>query len=285
MKKNEVIIVNFGAFGDVINSTPIAKQYSLEGNKVIFVTRKNYSDVLMNNNYIDKICCFEEKINLNNVAMTHSSKNKIEHIFKGKKIIYSAPYMSPKYDGTPRSNLLSVIKDETSQVDEWLCDFIPHISLSGAEENEAAVFFKSIPDRKTILIEYEYYSNQSYLTFGMLSEAIENIKGELNLIFTGKEFPREIIKMQEKYENLNFYHYDGSFMSNAKLYNLCDVFIGVSSGLTCLTSSDYCKSANTIRIECCRGEHWSSKEWKHNWDKKTICYSYEQFLESFLEYV
>lgn len=277
MKKNEVVIVNFGAFGDIINSTPIAKHYSLEGNRVSFITRKKYSDVLKNNEYIDKIYCFKEKINMNNVIMTLSSKNKIEKSFEGKKIIYSAPYMSPKYDGSPRSNLLSIIKDETSQVDEWLCEFIPHIKPTLEEEYEAKVFFDSLPKKKTIMIEYEYFSQQSFFTLNMLSDAIKEIKGDFNLIFTGKNFPNEIIEMQIKYKNLNFYHYDGSFMSNARLHNLCDIFIGSSSGITCLTSSDYCMDANTIRIECCNGEHWSSKQWKHNREYKFIAYSRQMF--------
>lgn len=285
MKNDEVVIVNFGAFGDIINSTPIAKHYSLEGYKVYFVTRKKYSDVLKNNRFIDKIYCFEEKINTNNVSMTFSSKNKIQQIFKGKKIIYSAPYMSPKYDGSTRSNLLSIIKEETSSIQKWLCDFMPIIELTEEQKAEAISFFSCLPSRKTILVEYEYYSSQSYFNLDMLSKALEEIQEDLNLIFTGKKYPHEITEMQIKFNNHNFYHYTGSFMSNAEIYNLCDVFIGCSSGITCLTSSDYCMSAKAIRIECCRGEHWSSKEWKHNSDKKFICYSYEKFLESVLKHV
>jgi ADP-heptose:LPS heptosyltransferase len=253
MKTNEVVIVNFGAFGDIINSTPLAKHYSLEGNKIYFVTRKRYSDVLKENEFIDKIYCFQEKVNMNNVSMTINSKRKIEKLFSGKKIIYSAPYMSPKYDGTPRSNLLSIIKEECSQVQEWLCDFVPVIRLTEEQEYEARNFFSCIPKRKTILIEYEYFSAQSFLNFSHIEKSLDNIKEQVNIIFTGKNFPKEMAKLQQKFSGHNFYHYSGSFKSNAALYNMCDLFVGCSSGITCLTSSDYCLETETKRIECCRG--------------------------------
>ena len=283
MDKQEIVIVNLGAFGDIINSTPIVKHYSMSGFRVTYVTRSKYTSVLKNNEFIDKIYCFDRNNGLNNMKLTLISQKLINTSFaKAAKIIYSAPYMAEKYNGTPRSDLLSIIRDECSGIDKWLCDFVPIIRLSKDEEKEAQDFYSNLQKRKTILIEYEYYSHQSYLDHSHITKILENFKENINVIFTGKNPPKEIDIYLKKFKKHNIVHYSGSFVSNAKLYNLCDLFIGCCSGITCLTSSDYCIDVETKRIEFCRGDHWSSTQWKHNENKKKIIFP-DDDVADFLE--
>lgn len=283
----KIVIVNFGAFGDILNSTPIAKHYKLldQDNHVTWITRKKYSQVLENNSNIDEVVCLKED-NLpsyTNPHITMLTKQTIIKNYENCKVIFSAPYASDKYDGTPRSTLLDIIKNETSAIENWKCDFVPNISLSEEQKAEANLFFEKVDkNNKSILIEYESYSAQSPFNFDYIKHLCSELDGKnYNLIFTGLREPVFYQKLTKDY-NLNFYHYSGSFISNAELFNLSDAFIGVSSGITCLTSSDYC-DINKTRIEICNGAHWSTMAWKHNEDNKSICYNFIDFVRTVKE--
>ncbi len=278
----KILIVNYGAFGDIINCTPIAKHYkTLDKNNVVkWITRPKYASVLKNNPYIDDVLTIDDSpMPNNNVMITNYMRAILRASFQDYKIIYAAPYACSTYDGTPRSTLLKIIKDESSGIKEWVCDFIPVLKLSMDEEREADTFFASLNGDKKVLLEYENYSNQSPYDetyFNLICEHLNNKK--VDLIMTGKELPDYAIAAKNKY-NINIVHYSGSFNSNARLYNLCDLFISCCSGITCLTSSDYCDN-NKARIEICNGKHWSSAEWTHNSTNKHICYNYDMFTEA-----
>lgn len=281
---DKILIVGLGAFGDIINCTPIAKHYKLlnPNTKISWITRKKYNSVLFNNPNIDSLICINEDNlkNYNHAALTHIIKNSIEENFKDHKIIFSSPYMSNKYDGTDRSTLLDIIKDESSGIKEWECDFIPNIFLSDKEEQEAEHFFNNLKSKnKTILVEYENFSEQTPFNLEYINSLCKKVNGlGYNIIFSGLRKPDYYEQLQQEYD-ISFYHYSGTFLSNARLYNLVDIFVGCCSGLTCLTSSDYCDTSK-IRIEVCRGEHWSSISWKHNEQNKFICYNLESFNDS-----
>lgn len=280
----KIVIVNFGAFGDILNSTPIAKHYKLldQDNHITWITRKKYSQVLENNSNIDEVVYLKED-NLpsyTNPHITMLTKQTIIKNYENCKVIFSAPYAGDKYDGTARSTLLDIIKNETSGIENWKCDFVPNIYLTKEQEQEAEDFFKTLEsNNKSILIEYESFSAQTPFNFDYIKHLCNRIKGlGYNVIFSGLKKPSYYEELEKTYD-LNFYHYSGSFISNAKLYNLVDIFIGCCSGLTCLTSSDYC-DINKTRIEVCRGEHWSSLTWNHNEQNKTICFNFNSFLEA-----
>ena len=73
MQKNEVTIVCLGAFGDIINCTPIAKHYKKEGKFVRWITKDKYASVLSNNDYVDEILLLKNS-KLNNVSLTRKFK-------------------------------------------------------------------------------------------------------------------------------------------------------------------------------------------------------------------
>ena len=278
----KILIVNFGAFGDIINSTPIANHYKKTdpNNEIVWVTRKKYHSVLTNNPNIDSLLFINED-NLkkyDNVSMTYKTKAFIKRTYSDHRIIFPAPYMSETYDGTPKSTLLDIIKDESSKISDWKCDFIPNVFLSAEEQAEANNFFKQVDtNNKSILLEYESFSNQTPFDFNYITNLCKIIEGcGYNVIFSGLKKPNYYDKLKNSFD-IQFYHYSGSFISNAQLYNLVDIFIGCCSGLTCLTSSDFCDIDKT-RIEVCRGEHWSSIAWTHNENNKTICYNLESFV-------
>lgn len=285
-----ILIINFGGIGDIINSTPIALHYKRldKTNQVHFLTKEKYREILLPNKNIDEIIKTNDTLEeLDHVS--HSIEVK-RHLIKYvdldyyDKICFSAPYMSPLYDRTSRSRLIKIIKHECSGINNWLCDFIPNISLSHKEIHEADSFYKKLNGDLKVMVEFDYLSNQSNFSYSHLEKICTAFEGfSVNIILTSKKTPVFINQLKKSFD-LEVTHYSGSFLSNARLYNLIDIFIGCSSGITCLTSSDYC-DAEKPRIEVVRGPHWSTEDWTHNSINKKICYNFESFDNALTEFL
>jgi ADP-heptose:LPS heptosyltransferase len=284
----KILLVNFGAFGDILNSTPIAKHYKLVDPSchITWMTREKYKSVIKNNPYIDNILTpkeshlgLEKAGGAANVHMTFLLRDEILKL-NYDKIFFVAPYtwtLTNKEFDVNKHTLLDVIKTKVSDINDFACDFIPVINLSEEEKKEAKSFFDSLNGNKKILIEYENFSNQSPFNEKYIDKLCEFANNKnYDLIFSGKQEPEFVKSLKQKY-NVNFHMYNGSFMSNAELYNLCDMFIGCCSGITCLTHSDYCDT-NKNRLEVTRGKHWSSYQWVHMINKN-ICHSLEQYSQ------
>jgi hypothetical protein len=284
-----ILLVNFGAFGDILNSTPIAKHFKLENpaNHITWMTRQKYITSIKNNPHIDRILTpKEEHLGLDNQAedknvyMTSILKKEIANL-NYDKIFFLAPYVwtSAKKDiNLLDYSLLYIIKNKLTDIQNFLCEFIPVVVLSEEEKNEAKTFFSRLTGDKKFLIEYESFSNQTPFGKNHVIKLCEAFNGKnYDFIFSGKHPPDYIESLKKDY-NINFHFYEGSFMSNAELFNLCDYFVGCCSGLTCLTHSDYCDSMKP-RIEVVYGYHWSSADWKHASNKAIVC-SVPQFAEA-----
>ena len=284
MSSKKILIVNFGGIGDILNTTAIATHYkSFEENfHVSFLTKSKYRFALENNSQIDSVLTLNpeldayEPLSLSNEFKTNIQRSSIK-TEDFLKIIFAAPYMSPFYDLTSRSTLLKIIMEESSQISDWNVSFMPHVELSEEQIQEARLFKQKIPNNFNVLIEYEFFSNQSFINEFSILKILKTLKqNSLNLIFSGLKKP-EYYNNFSSIPNFNVFHYDKSFMSNAELYNNIDFFIGCSSGITCLTSSDYC-DPNIPRIELVRGEHWSTKDFTHH-KNKNIVYNLEGIKE------
>lgn len=285
----KILLVNFGAFGDILNSTPIAKHYKLFFPEchITWMTRKKYASSVQNNPFINEILTpKEEHLQIENAASynVHMTFLLMEEIKKLKnkydKIFFVAPYtwtLTNNEFNVDKHSLLNIIKTKLTDIKEFVCEFIPVVSLTDEEKQEAKNFYNFLKGNKKILVEYENYSNQSPFNKEYVEKLCEQIQEKnYDLIFSGKQEPEYVKELREKYK-VNFYNYSGSFMSNAELYNLCDIFIGCSSGLSCLTHSDYC-DITKHRIEVVKDNHWSTADWKHMKNKK-ICFDYQSYEE------
>ncbi|MBS1537195.1 MAG: glycosyltransferase, partial [Bacteroidetes bacterium] len=95
-------------------------------------------------------------------------------------------------------------------------------------------------------------------------------------IFTAKNKPPFFDEFHQKYPKSVWCA--EPFRLNAEFFNLSDAFIGVSSGISCVTFSDYCRT-DIPRIEVSRGEHWSASGYAHL-SELYICYNRKRFQES-----
>ena len=277
MSSKKILIINFGGMGDIINTTPIATHYKKASKDchVSFLTKSKYKHIICNNSQIDSILTLSLELDdYPPHPLSSRFKNQIGssslNVKDFDQIIFPAPYMWSCYDGTPKDRLLNIIKNGSSGIKEWNCDFIPHVELSLEEKNEANSFLSKLPEQPSIMIEYEFLSQQSFMDAKCIFAILSYYKDTgFNIIFSGKNKPEYLDRINAEF-GLNSFHYDGSFMSNAELYNNIDLFISCSSGITCLTSSDYC-NFEIPRIELVKGEHWSTKDFVHH-KNKTIIY-------------
>lgn len=276
-----ILIVNMGNNGDVLNSTPIASHFKKfkRANSVDFLTKIKYKHLLESNPNIDSVIDtgsdLEDSMPKYHSELVRSKLDSYIDTSKYKKIFFSAPYMSEDYnEGFSENSLLKLTKNV---IKKWRCDFVPYIKLKPSEELEADIFSSKLKGSFKILVEYEFDSNQSPFNYQYMNHVCNHFEGKnVDIIFTSKNEPDFIKVLEDYYDGINFYHYYNSFMSNARLYNLIDLFIGCSSGITCLTSSNYC-DLDKKRIEVCNGPHWSTKLWRHNAKHKHICYDLKSF--------
>jgi ADP-heptose:LPS heptosyltransferase len=281
MSSKKILIVNFGGIGDILNTTAIACHHKTKDNsiEIDFLTKNKYEFLLKNNIYIDKVILSGAEFDsFGSEVVTRHFKEQMA-FDQYSDVLFAAPYMSPLYDRTPRSTLLNIIYEETSGIKEWSCDFMPYVFLSKEEVQEADNFLQKTLGKYKIMIEYEYFSNQSIMDIECILSLCDKFNGkEYDIIFSGKNKPEYLDLIIEKY-NSNIYHYDGSFLSNAHLYNNMNMFVGCSSGITCLTASNYCDH-NIDRLELVRGSHWSTQFWRHLLNRKTF-YKKQSFTNFF----
>ena len=282
MSIKKILIVTLGGMGDILNTTPIARHYKA-GDDLIhvdFLTKNKYGFLLNNNPDVDRVISTSPEFNSwNNEVATKYFKDQLS-FDEYSEVIFAAPYMSPLYDKTERSTLLDMIKDESSGITDWACDFKPYVFPNEEEINQADSFISETNGDFKILIEYEYFSQQSFMNIDSIIQLCKQFNNKkYDLIFSGKNKPDYLDTLKCKYDS-NIYYYGLSFLSNAKLYNSIDLFIGCSSGLTCLTASDFCDHS-IERLELVRGLHWSTEPWSHLKNRKTF-YSNKHFF-SFLK--
>lgn len=276
--KNKIMLICFGGLGDIINSTPIAKQYKEMGFIVHFLLREKHFYLLDGHKYIDHVYTIgKEYDQYGHVYLSRWFRENIRVEGRYSKILYTAPYMSKLYDGTPRSTLLDIIKNETSEIKEWTVDFIPEIFPSEKDRSVAMEFLSKMPKNKKLLLEYESFSGQSGLDFIKI-ERILKLAKEKSIDVIASGMYQNIFDNLDRKNNTNLFLFNGPFKSNIELYNNCHYFVGCCSGITCITSTLQC--VNTVeRYEYCFGPHWSSKSWTHNKLNKKIFYKFDELIE------
>ncbi|MFN8362071.1 MAG: glycosyltransferase [Candidatus Kapaibacterium sp.] len=263
-------IAIFHGIGDILNCTPIAKQLKINEPDchITWFTAAKYRFILENNPYIDEIRTLD-----GDVLALDADIPRLKAERAWTRFFTPAPYMN--YDALPGGSLLDLIKTAANL--EWSIEFIPSFSLSEAEKKTARAYWKALPPGKKILVETEFYSEQSHWKDDYAFEMAEILR-EINpvYVFTAKNKPPFFDEFHEKYPRSIWCA--EPFRLNAEFFNLADAFIGVSSGISCVTFSDYCRR-DVPRIEVSRGEHWSAAGYAHL-SELYICYHRTRFKEA-----
>jgi ADP-heptose:LPS heptosyltransferase/glycosyltransferase involved in cell wall biosynthesis/2-polyprenyl-3-methyl-5-hydroxy-6-metoxy-1,4-benzoquinol methylase len=263
-------IAVFHNIGDILLCTPIARQ--LKANEpdceVVWFTAEKYKFILENNPFIDRVVPFEgEPLTLDTCIPQLKSKNSWTQFFT------PAAYMNR--DKTPGGSLPQLVKGSVDFA--WTVPFVPVMRLSETEKANADAYWNSLPAGKKILIETEFDSQQSPLTQDYLVKLLE-VLSPVNpvFIFTAKNKPLGYDQLKSRYSKIIWCQ--EPFRLNAEFYNRCDAFVGVSSGISCLSNSDICRN-DVPHLEISRGYHWSNASYFSRKKELYTAYSWQRFVD------
>jgi len=201
-----------------------------------------------------------------------NSMEELRKMDNWTRFLTPAPYMN--YQTVPGGNLIELIKAASNL--EFSFPFLPILELTDVEKQKAKTFLGSLPTGKKILIETEFSSDQTHWKDFYASDIL-NILGADNpvLIFSAKNKPVFYDDLKLRYDNVFWFNQE--LKLNAEIYNNCDAYIGVSSGISSICSSSYCRM-DLPHLEISRGFHWSSAIYPEK-EELYLAYSYSRFID------
>jgi ADP-heptose:LPS heptosyltransferase/glycosyltransferase involved in cell wall biosynthesis/2-polyprenyl-3-methyl-5-hydroxy-6-metoxy-1,4-benzoquinol methylase len=263
-------IAVFHNVGDILLCTPIARQLKADepNCEITWFTAEKYQFVLENNPYIDRVVSFEgDPVALDACIPQLKSQQAWTRFF--------TPAAHMNYDKIPGQSIPELVRNSADF--NWTVPFVPVVRLSETEKAQAATYWNALPSGKKILIETEFGSQQTPLNQQFLDRLFEVLSPIRPVfIFTAKNKPVWIETYQAKYSNVVWCQ--EPFRLNAEFYNRCDAFIGVSSGISCLSNSDCCRQ-DVPHLEISRGYHWSNASYPSRKKELYVSYSLSRFEE------
>ena len=314
--QNQYGIAIFHNIGDILLCTPIPRQLKADDPAchITWYTSQRYAFVLENNPYIDEVIALPD-VPLNNcqiinVLQPHATienagvlalNAEIPRLRKTRswtRFFTPAPYLnfhefanlyrisgiddklSDVQIASKNGSLLDIIK---AYVDfNWTVSDLPVMRLTDAEVAKARDYISKLPSGIKILIETEFKSSQSFFDTDCLLKLITStLHLKPVMIVTSKNRPFYFDNLAKQFERM--YWFSGEFRLNAELYNACSGFIGVSSGVSTLTYSDWCRN-DLPKLEASLGEHWSAFQRVSHY-KLMPCYSKAIFIDKIGDFV
>jgi len=247
MVPKNILMVLLNANGDCLYGTVIAKQIKevdYPGCHLTWVINANCKQSIVNNPFIDKIWEVKTKKTFNDIkewiaikkiAEQKKSEGEFDLIFylqiHGENVL--------KYDGGIRSSIYKNYPHPIVILQQ------PIVFLRPEEINNVTTFsnkFNLAKFKKIVLVECGPTSFTSNLHPDKLIGILELIiKKNKDIVF--------ILSSNKKIEHPNAQIIDGSelsFRENAELIKYCDFFIGCSSGITWLTTTQWAKNIPKI---------------------------------------
>ncbi len=268
--RREYAIYVLQALGDLVVSSQIARQLKADdpGCYVVwFVLRKN-SFILKGNPFIDEI-----------VELEGNNRDLDQRIEEFKTLRPWTNFLVPQphlaYDKLPGGDLTELTKAAVGL--NWTVPYVPVIRLTDAEIANARNYVASLPSGLKIMVETEFQSEQTPWNAAYAQVMIEQLR-HLNpvFVFTAKNEPSYLPELRAIYDRIDWCQLP--FRENAELYNLMDAFVGVSSGISCLTYSDWCRP-DLPHVEVVNNTHWSTYHFD-NHKRRRLCFEEQSFVNS-----
>lgn len=241
------LILQLGNFGDCLYATTLAKQIKKNNNKnyITWAIWDKYKSILENNKYIDNIWIIPNDINFmrNNWEKYLKTSNFKDIDSNYDEIIHShiPPKNWIKFHLTIRHTILNSLNIPIT------IDVSPVLKLSKNEIQNVKTFLENnnvINYNFKVIFECMPKSKQSYVDQNFaLKIAQELTKSYKNICF--------IITSPIAFQSQNQQIIDASvltFRENAELINYCNLLIGCSSGITWLSTSEWCKRIPMIQL-------------------------------------
>jgi ADP-heptose:LPS heptosyltransferase/SAM-dependent methyltransferase len=241
-------IAIFHAAGDILNCTPIARQLRLDhpDAKITWITSERFAFLLDQNPHIDELIALP-----GDPKALPDRMEEFRQMRPWTRFFDPAPYRN--YKLAPGGSLLEIIRASADL--RWSAPPRSVMRLRPEEVEEARAYWATLPDGPKILLETDFLSDQSPWVDDCAFEVLD-VLADLDpvLVFSARRCPPFLEALKARHAKT--FWCELGFRPNAELYNLCDAFIGVSSGLSCLSLTDWCRR-DVPSLELTRGDHWS----------------------------
>jgi hypothetical protein len=252
MTKRKIGIFVDGANGDIGLSTSVLKYKDMvwPDTDVVWFCNPSYLDMLKYNDRISEIRSWsQENFSLlsNGTGYLLEDQKSISNDFQDLDIGYfSAPWAvlpSTTFEGVHYADIPKIIFGVERSL-EWH----PYLKFSDEEREMTSTFCAALPHRKTIMLETQLRSAGD---FRLGSEVLLSIMficrrkfGKCNFIFASKVDHSALFDDPGVVSCSDF-----TVRQSALIFNHCDLFIGVSSGIGIAAS---CWGNNPVpRVEVC----------------------------------
>jgi len=241
----KILIGHLGSFGDCLYATAIARQIKSDypACHLTWAIGAKYQSVIFNNPFIDKIWVIE-----NNdyyfegweLFEKECDRLKNEGVFDLVFFTQIYPHNLCLFNGTIRGSILNAYPKKISNV-------TPVMELTSEEIRNVDSFISknNLKDKQIIVFEFAPNSRQSFVSTQFAIEAsiliLQKVAANFVVVLSSH------LKIETNIINI----IDGSslsFRENAELLNRAKLFIGCSSGLTWLSTSNWVKTIPTIQL-------------------------------------
>lgn len=247
----KIAFVQLGSFGDCVNSTlmlkPIKDHYG--DCKIEVHTTDLYASAFVDNQYVDyiyqhhadsKTKCF----NLYNTVPGMVSEMRYDKVFVPAPILHPNKRNSllhPEFGQNIITTFMRVLEDNQITYD-WPVQTI--LNVSGSEVmNVNRWLAKNMIRWKehNVLMEVNGESGQTFWDHKWTNEVVKHImRSDANVFISRRELTNDVKELVLRYKHKVFWVGDLTIRECTVLYNLCDVFISVSSGLSNACCTNHC---------------------------------------------
>jgi hypothetical protein len=244
----KVAIVQTGSWGDNINSTlmlaPIKAKYP--DARIELHTSTYYASAFVNNPYIDKLLQYPSTDKLSSIKLCQ----RIAPALKGYDIILNPhPMYNPdKWSSALHpewgSNLIYAwVRALENQGIEYTLPLQTVLKLTPEEVRHVDEFVATVDgfaDRRKNLMEIEGESGQTFWDTGWTKYVVEKLCSRGEIVFISHRIGVPILahKFPRSCFNVNIL----SIRECAELFNRCDKFFSVSSGLSNACNTNWCRT-------------------------------------------
>lgn len=253
-------IAIFHGLGDCVNATtmlrPIKQAYPKAA--IHWITAEAYAGVVRNNPLVDKVITVPGNVWAADAKYPEFAK-------KYKCLVQPAPYRHPP---APDNTLLGSFKDRIKRFTKKPAQvFEPLLYVTREEKLRVNEWLADKKITKYVMLESLFTSSQSFWNpeYTKLALKVLNNKGYTVLLTH-----RNDAKLGEYNKLCRTYCLDFSYRVMPHFYNKSSGFIGVSSGITCVTHTHQCYK-DIPHLEFVGGEHWCTRHYKKQ--KKLISFN------------
>lgn len=244
----KIAIIQTGSWGDNINSTlmlePIKRRYPVS--RIEVHTSSYYASAFFNNPHIDKLIQHRSSNKSASIQLSQNLDKKLE----GYDIIFN-PH--PMYNPEKRSSLRhpewgsNLIYAWVRALEEKDIDYrVPLKTIMSLTQEEVArvdkfvATVKGFDSRRKNLMEIHGESGQTFWDSSWTNAVVGKLCARGEIVFISHRVG--VAALAEKFPGLCYNVNTLSIRECAELFNRCDKFFSVSSGLSNACNTNWCKT-------------------------------------------